>query len=68
VAILKGAKPTGFELYNLREDLGEARDLAARERPRVEAMAGRLRSLYAEVFAEGPVWEWPAKSKTPAAK
>jgi hypothetical protein len=68
VAILKGAKLTGFELYNLREDLGEARDLAARERPRVEAMAGRLRSLYAEVLAEGPVWEWPTRPPRPWTK
>jgi arylsulfatase A len=68
VEILKGAKLTDFELYNLRADPGEARDLAARERPRVEAMAGRLRSLYGEVLAEGPAWEWPAKSERATAK
>jgi arylsulfatase A len=63
VAILKAAKLTDCELYNLREDLGETRDLAAREPQRVAAMAGRLRSLYAEVLTEGPAWNLAAQPK-----
>lgn len=66
--VIKNAKLTDFELYNLRDDRGETRDLAAHERPRVEAMAAKLRARYDEVQKEGPVWDLPATPKKAAAK
>jgi len=53
---IKTAEPAGFELYNLREDIGETRDLAAAEPERLRAMSEQLRSLYEEVRAESPTW------------
>ena len=56
---IKRAELDGFELYNLREDIGETTDLAEREPERLERMATVLRKMYHEVRAEGPVWpEW----------
>jgi arylsulfatase A len=47
---------TQFELYNLREDVGEKKDLSAREPDRLKQMGDALRKLNAEVEAEGPKW------------
>ena len=56
---IKTAKLTTFELYNLREDIGETTDLAEKEPQRLAAMSARLRKLYREVCEESPVWpEW----------
>lgn len=56
---LKTAELTTFELYNLRDDIGERRDLAARHPQRVAAMAAPMRKLYHEVRDECPVWpDW----------
>ncbi len=59
---IKRAELDSFELYNLREDVGETTDLAEKEPDRLEAMAAHLRKLYHEVRDESPVWpawEWP---------
>lgn len=56
------AKLVQFELYNLREDIGETNDLAEQEPEKLEQLVEQLRELYAEVQAESPVWptwEWP---------
>ena len=49
------------ELYNLREDIGETRNLAAEERERHDAMADRLHDWQASVEAKipqpNPEWE-----------
>ncbi len=55
---IKTCELTTFELYNLREDRGETKDLAAAEPERLQAMASTLRSLHREIQREGP--EWPA--------
>ena len=55
---LRTADLTTLELYNLREDIGETNDLAAKEPERTAAMADRMRRIYFEVRAESP--EWPA--------
>ncbi len=60
--MLKTASLARFELYNLRDDLGETRDLAEREPQQLARLADQLRSMYAEVQAESPVWpawKWP---------
>ena len=44
------------ELFNLADDLSETTDLAAREPERLAGMLERLRTLTAEIEAEGPDW------------
>jgi len=59
---IKTAELASFELYNLRDDIGETTDLATKEPERLEQMATVLRKLYREVRDESPVWpewEWP---------
>lgn len=58
----KLAELTGFELYNLKEDLEETEDLKAAETARFEGMKEDLTKLYREVREESPVWpewKWP---------
>ena len=47
---------TRFELYNLRDDIAEKRDLARREPQRLERMKKVLAKLHVEIDAEGPKW------------
>jgi arylsulfatase A len=61
--LIKGARLTAFELYNLRDDLSQTRDLAREQPERVRALSERLRALYREVIAEGPTWNVPAAKK-----
>lgn len=57
--IVKSAKLVNFELYNLREDLGEKKDLAAEQPARLKELSAMLVKKYQEVQAEGPVWpDW----------
>jgi len=56
---LKTAELTGFELYNLRDDVGEKRDLAAKEPERLKMITAKLEAMYREVREESPTWpEW----------
>lgn len=48
-----------FELYNLRKDPGEKRDLAASEPRRLARMKAMLLKAHAEVCGEGPDWNAP---------
>jgi len=66
VRAFKGARLIDFELYNLREDIGEKRDLAADQPQRVQAMASKLRSLFGQIQAECPIW--PAATQPAARK
>jgi arylsulfatase A len=58
--VIKGAKLKSFELYNLRADLGETRDLASQEPKRLQALGKRLTELYTQVIAEGRSWNVPS--------
>jgi arylsulfatase A len=49
--LLADAKLEKFALYNLDEDVGEARDLAARRPERVKELAAALRRLHRDVNA-----------------
>lgn len=53
---LKHAEPTGFELYNLKDDIGETTDLAAREPQKLAELRELLVSQFREVQRETPVW------------
>lgn len=62
MAVLKTAKLTGFELYNLRNDVGETTDLAQAEPERFAALKAKLTATFEEVQKESPVWpvwKWP---------
>jgi arylsulfatase A len=59
--LIKTARLTRFELYNLREDPGETRDLAASQPDRLKTLSQRLLDLYLEVQAEGVDWEFSAE-------
>ncbi|QOV92520.1 sulfatase-like hydrolase/transferase [Humisphaera borealis] len=58
--LLADKKLEQFALYNLSEDTAEAKDLSAAEPERTKAMAAQMKSLHAEINAEG------AKSGNPA--
>ncbi len=59
--MIRAAKLTTFELYNLKDDLHQDRDLARDQPERLRAMSEQLRALYREVLAEGPAWVVPEK-------
>lgn len=74
----KTAELAGFELYNLRDDVGETRDLATAQPDKLRELRGLLQTKYADVRAESPTWpewkftgaegkriEWPAYTKRP---
>ncbi len=63
--MIKGAKLSTFELYNLRDDISQTKDVAKQEPERLRAMSERLRAMYREVVAEGPTWDVPAPKKQP---
>ena len=46
-----------FELYNLKNDLKEANDLAAKEPQRVEQMHKTMANLVAEMAKDAPEWQ-----------
>ena len=55
----RDAKLTGFELFNLRDDIGETTDLQKTETARFEGMKEAMLEMYDDVRAESPVWpEW----------
>jgi arylsulfatase A len=59
---MKNAELTGFELYDLEEDIGETDNLASEHPRQLAAMATELKKMYREVRDETPVWpawEWP---------
>jgi len=63
------AELSEFQLYNLREDIGEARDLAPSQPAKLSEMRTLLAAKYHEVRDESPTWpSWqppasPAKKK-----
>ena len=56
---IKSAKLTTFELYNLKDDLAETTDLAAKEPEKLKELSALLVKKYAEVQQAGPVWDVP---------
>lgn len=77
----KDAKLEKFSLYNLREDIGETRELSAREPEKLAELKTLLEKKYREVRDESPTWpawkftnaegqriEWPDYTKNKPAK
>ena len=59
--VLADKSLTQFELYNVREDVGEKTDRSKSEPQRLKEMSEVLKKLNAEIEAEGPKWpEAPA--------
>ncbi|MHC4995991.1 MAG: sulfatase-like hydrolase/transferase, partial [Planctomycetota bacterium] len=59
---IKTARLTGFELYNLARDIGEAKNLAAAVPERLQSMSQQLKDLHREVqqeFRTWPAWTSP---------
>lgn len=52
----KEAVPVGFELYNLKDDIGESKNLAASEPEKLNEMMAKLQAMYLEVRTESPTW------------
>jgi len=52
----KRAQLIGFELYNLKNDVGESTDLSAAEPEKLKQMTHLLTTKYEEVRAESPIW------------
>lgn len=61
--LIKTAKLTSFELYNLRTDPSEKVNLAEREPDRLRELSARLTRLYSEVITEGATWDVPPEKK-----
>ncbi|MCH8858062.1 MAG: hypothetical protein IID54_00620 [Proteobacteria bacterium] len=59
--VIKSAKLVGFELYNLRDDLSEKKDLAQKEPKRLEQLSAMLKKKYREVQLAGPTWNVPPR-------
>ena len=49
-----------FELFNLREDISEANNLAEKELQKLEEMSQLLESAHTSVNTEAPTWPLPA--------
>jgi arylsulfatase A len=60
VAAIRASEPNGYELYNLRDDLAQARDLASDEPRRVARMARAMHRIWNGVRAEARPWSEPA--------
>ena len=58
---MKKAELTDFELYNLRNDIGETQEQSHAEPERLADLKAKMREIYLEVREESPVWpEWTA--------
>lgn len=53
---LKTTGLTDFELYNMKEDIGQKHNLASREPDRLEKMAGMIKELWKDIQSDGPDW------------
>ena len=48
-----------FELYNLRIDSAQSRDVANENRGLVERLSKEMIAIHRDMIAEAPHWEWP---------
>ena len=55
---IKKAKLESFELYDLRNDLGQEHDLSAIQPEKLAELKKAMLELHADVLADGPDWEW----------
>jgi arylsulfatase A len=55
--IVKKGKLVDFELYNLKTDVSQQKNLAASEQATLQSLKEEIVRLHADVVAEGPVWD-----------
>ncbi len=60
--LIKSSQLVDFELYNLRDDLAEKNDLAAKEPERLKQLSALLVEKYKQVQTEGRNWELPSQN------
>lgn len=53
---LKKTDLVKFELYNLRQDIGQSMDLSAQEKERFESMKKKMTAMHQEILSDGPTW------------
>ncbi|WP_375586117.1 sulfatase [Cyclobacterium xiamenense] len=53
---LKTAVPDSFELYNIREDPGQTRDISQQEYARLLNLIPKMQELWLDIRDEGPWW------------
>jgi arylsulfatase A-like enzyme len=56
VDLIKKHNLIGFELYNLKDDPSQSRDLASSEPERLQILAKQLIEKYTEIRSEGKRW------------
>ncbi|MCI0684249.1 MAG: sulfatase-like hydrolase/transferase [Gemmataceae bacterium] len=66
--ILANEKLTKFELYNLKDDLKQETNLAAKETAKLDELRGMLVRLNTEIEKEGPTWWQGYEAKKKKAK
>ncbi len=59
--LIKKHELVGFELYNLKDDPAQSRDLAGSEPQRLQTLAKKLVAKYTEIRDEGPIWDVPER-------
>lgn len=60
---IKKAELDRFEMFNLKEDPSEIRNLASEEPKQFERLKKKMVALHAEIRAEGPEYELERKKK-----
>ena len=48
-----------FELYNLRTDIAQERNVANENRDLVDRLSREMTAVHRDMIAEAPYWEWP---------
>jgi arylsulfatase A len=54
--VLKEARLSGFELYNLRRDVAERDDLASREPEKLAELSAKVQMKFREIQEQTPTW------------
>jgi arylsulfatase A len=68
---IKSTKLVSFELYNVKNDLAQEKDIAASHPEKVAELQKIMVALHRDAINEGPVWELPearTKAKTKKSK
>ena len=55
--MIKSAKLHRFELYNLKDDQAQTKDLADREPELLTQLVDEMRLIHQDVIEDGPIWE-----------
>jgi arylsulfatase A len=63
ITYIKNSKIVRFALFNIREDIGQKRDISQQQPERLRQMREKMIALHREVLAEGPTWSFHKKEK-----